>query len=197
MFFVGITVFLIKPLHLFLFLVAARFCMDLILTRNIRRKGQKSGYVSTLILSLCYIFTLLFAVMALRGKTEICLFFVLGIIVMETSVLLRMVALWHLGEYFSYEIRLTQDHKLIMDGIYGIVRHPLHLAFFGEVLGIAVISANSFSIIPLIALAFAIYHRNQIEEKALEKRFGKVFCDYRERVPGMNIIEGIARKLRN
>ncbi len=114
---------------------------------------------------------------------------------MEVFVFLRMISLHQLGEYFSYEVRILKDHKLITTGIYGIVRHPLHLAFWGEVCGMGIISKNPFAIIPILILTAVILLRDKIEDDKLERKFGREFLDYRKRIPGLNIIRGILQKL--
>jgi len=166
--------------------------MQSILTRRIKKGGHKTGYLNTALLSISYIATLILATKTLLNEKNVTLSFILGIIVMELFVVLRMISLHQLGEYFSYEVRILRDHKLVTTGIYGIVRHPLHLAFWGEVCGMAIISKNPFSLIPLLILTIVISWRDKIEDEALEKKFGREFQEYKKQVPGLNIIKGIS-----
>lgn len=186
--------FVFKPVHLLISAVLARHVLQLIITADLKRGGEKSDLAGTAGLALCYTLVLYFAVVGTSNLKTPNLAFVMGFWLMETSVFLRMVALLQLGKQFSYEIRILDEHQLVTDGIYGVIRHPLHLAFLGEVIGIAVISSNFSSFLVVFLLFLLILHRNRIEDEKLGQKFGEEFEKYRRKVPSLNFFRGIIRR---
>lgn len=184
---------IVPSLKLFLFLVALRHIAQTIITAKMKKSGDKKDIWGTVILAACYIFVLISTVFSLLGGIRNFSTFIIGILIMEFFVILRMNALLKLGSYFSYEIRITNDHKLIKDGIYAIVRHPLHLAFLGEVLGMAVIGNTPYGYIAVLVLFIEILARNKIEDRVLEEKFGEEFRTYKSQVPSMNLMMGFDR----
>ena len=75
--------------------------------------------------------------------------------------------------------------KMVADGLYGIVRNPMHLGWTIVLIGLAVLM-QSFTLlvifIPLFVLVHIVYIK-LIEEKELEKKFGPAYLDYKKRVP--------------
>lgn len=74
---------------------------------------------------------------------------------------------------------------LVVNGLYRIVRNPMHLGWTIVLLGLAILM-QSFTLlvifIPLFLLVHIIYLKF-VEEKELEKKFGQAYLDYKKRVP--------------
>jgi protein-S-isoprenylcysteine O-methyltransferase Ste14 len=74
---------------------------------------------------------------------------------------------------------------LVENGLYGIVRNPMHLGWTIVLIGIALLT-QSFTLlvifIPLFVLAHIVYLK-LVEEKELEKKFGQAYLDYKKSVP--------------
>ena len=66
---------------------------------------------------------------------------VLGCAVGLTGVVLRWWAIWTLGAYFTRNLQIAEDHKVVVDGPYRYLRHPSYtgaiLMFAGVGLGLA------------------------------------------------------------
>ena len=75
--------------------------------------------------------------------------------------------------------------KMVIDGLYGMVRNPMHLGWTIVLIGLAVL-LQTFTLlvifIPLFVLVHIIYIRF-VEEKELEKKFGQAYIDYKKHVP--------------
>jgi protein-S-isoprenylcysteine O-methyltransferase Ste14 len=75
--------------------------------------------------------------------------------------------------------------KLVVNGLYRVVRNPMHLGWTVTLIGLALLM-QSFTLlvifIPLFILVHVVYLKS-IEEKELEKKFGQAYLDYRRRVP--------------
>jgi protein-S-isoprenylcysteine O-methyltransferase Ste14 len=88
-----------------------------------------------------------------------------------------------------------QTTQLVDTGIYGIVRHPQYLA--GIILSIALaLIAPHWIVIGLGAIAIVINVLNTFEEeRGCIEKFGDAYRDYRDRVPRLNPVVGLARWL--
>ncbi|MDD5288477.1 MAG: isoprenylcysteine carboxylmethyltransferase family protein [Dehalococcoidales bacterium] len=74
---------------------------------------------------------------------------------------------------------------IVVDGLYGIVRNPMHLGWTLVIIGIGVLMQSFillFVFIPLFIIVHILYIK-LIEEKELEKKFGQAYLDYKKRVP--------------
>lgn len=82
---------------------------------------------------------------------------------------------------------------LVDRGVYAIVRHPQYLA--GMLLGIALALITQHWIVAILGgiVALISYLDTYEEETACIKKFGETYERYRERVPRVNFLLGIAR----
>jgi protein-S-isoprenylcysteine O-methyltransferase len=103
----------------------------------------------------------------------------LGFIVI--GLIIRWTAILTLRKFFTTNVVIQSDHKIIKTGLYRFVRHPSYtgsiISFFG--LGLAFSNWISF-IILVIPITIAFLKRIQIEEKALLSAFGKDYEEYRK-----------------
>ncbi len=92
---------------------------------------------------------------------------------------MRLLALKSLGHCFSAYVTLQPNHRLVRDGIYRHLRHPLYLSLLLAPTGIALVF-NSTLALPIFALALAfVIDRIDKEEHLLARHFGSQFEDYR------------------
>lgn len=85
---------------------------------------------------------------------------------------------------------------LVENGIYAIARHPHYLSWILVSVGIILLSQHWVVAILGVAAAVSIYMLARQDETALVERFGDDYTRYMERVPGMNLLLGIARVVR-
>lgn len=94
---------------------------------------------------------------------------------------LQIPCIKKIGKYYSVEIQVFKDHKLISDGIYSKVRHPQYLFQILSDIGAGVFFM-SYVILP-IALFIEIpvlIKRIKIEEEYLKKFFGDEYENYKK-----------------
>ncbi len=105
----------------------------------------------------------------------------LGLMLCGIGVGVRLLALNTLGECFSAYVTLQPNHRLVQNGIYASIRHPLYLSLLLMPTGVALVFA-SFLALPILALA-AIFVLDRIrkEENLLAAHFASRFEDYRRR----------------
>ncbi len=111
-------------------------------------------------------------------------------IILSTPLLITgaIVVLWPVYRFFRTKgtpVPLNPPPELVTSGIYARVRNPMILGWTVLLVGLG-LWLNSVSLVfiasPLFVLINAWYLRN-IEEKELEKKFGKPYLKYRETVP--------------
>ena len=83
-----------------------------------------------------------------------------------------------LGKYWSPYLRLQDDHRLVTDGPYRWVRHPMYSVLIGLMVALGLISAN-WLVILLCAFRIAVlYARIGNEEAMMISRFGDQYRAY-------------------
>jgi protein-S-isoprenylcysteine O-methyltransferase Ste14 len=90
-----------------------------------------------------------------------------------------------LGRLFTAHLGVKEDHTLVTDGPYAVVRHPIYLGVILFSLGTAGVW-NSVACVGLAAglgICFAVQLR--IEERIFAAHFGAAYEDYRRRVPAL------------
>lgn len=87
-----------------------------------------------------------------------------------------------LGRNFSGTLALRGDHRLVQDGPYRRVRHPMYPGFVTMTLGMLLLSANwLIGVPPLLGVVYVMTVRTPREEAMLLERFGEEYRRYRER----------------
>lgn len=103
-----------------------------------------------------------------------------GLVLMILGFVIRGKAIYTLRKYFTVDVSIVKDHKVIHTGEYRFIRHPSYtgvlLTFFG--LGWALGNWISFVII-FFPILWAFIRRMNSEEKALlSSPIGNEYSDY-------------------
>ena len=112
------------------------------------------------------------------------------------GVLLRWLGLKSLNKQFASHVAIRSDHELITKGIYAYIRHPIHLGMILELLGMSLLSQELWVWFLWILLLVVTHGRQLEEDKALEEAFGENAKAYQARIPSINLLVGLYRKLR-
>src|SRR4051812_35009835 len=113
------------------------------------------------------------------------------------GVLCLVAGLWlfqrshsDLGTYWSVTLELRENHRLITQGVYRYVRHPMYAALFLYSIGQALMLPN-WVVGPSYLVAFGILFALRIgaEERMMRETFGDEYAAYMARtkllVPGI------------
>ena len=85
--------------------------------------------------------------------------------------------------------------KLVDTGVYSIVRHPQYLAGLLLITALALLSQHWLSVTAGIFAFIALYLDTSNADPKLIQKFGNDYRKYMERVPRLNFIQGIIKKL--
>jgi protein-S-isoprenylcysteine O-methyltransferase len=116
--------------------------------------------------------------------------YIAGIVLTIAGIALRWFAIYWLGRWFTVNVAIAEDQKLIDTGPYRYVRHPSYtgalLAFLGITLCIGKIVSLLIIMLPVIAV---FSWRIHVEEAVLAHAFGARWQAYAARtrrlIPGV------------
>lgn len=124
-----------------------------------------------------------FGALSAPAQTLGMVFFVLGLS-------LRWSAIIYLGRFFTVNVAIASDHKLIDAGPYRYIRHPSYTGALIAFLGLGLCIGNWVSLAVLFVPTFLVFqHRMRIEEAALLQGLGDQYRTYMNRtkrlIPGI------------
>jgi protein-S-isoprenylcysteine O-methyltransferase len=113
-----------------------------------------------------------------------------GVSIFVLGLAVRWAAIIWLGKFFTVNVALADDHRVIDTGPYRYIRHPAYLgalsAFFGLGLSVGNAAALFFFTVPPTA---AFLHRIRIEEDVLKNGLSQAYVRYMQRtkrlIPGV------------
>lgn len=95
---------------------------------------------------------------------------------------LQVYAFKGLGKYYSQDVLIYKEHKLVNESMYKIIRHPQYLSQLLSDLGVG-LALMSYLVLPLILLVeiplFIL--RAKFEEKLLLKHFPEEYSEYKKK----------------
>ncbi len=111
---------------------------------------------------------------------------VLAPVLSIASAWMGLAAVRTLGRQWSYTARLVEDHRLVTEGPYRLVRHPIYTAMLGKLLA-ANFAFGHWIGLPVAGAIFVIgtMIRIRSEERLLREAFGAEYEAYAKRVPAL------------
>ncbi len=113
-----------------------------------------------------------------------------GIALFAAGLLLRRWAIRHLGRFFTVDVAVAGDQRVVDDGPYRYVRHPTYSGLLLEFAGIGLTLDSVTGLLVIFVPVFlALLRRVRIEEAALAEGLGAPYVAYMSRtkrfVPGI------------
>jgi protein-S-isoprenylcysteine O-methyltransferase len=106
----------------------------------------------------------------------------LGAAIFAAGLAIRWYSIVHLGRFFTVNVAIATDHRLIDTGPYRFVRHPSYTGALMAFLGLALCLANWVSLPVMIVPVFLVFLRRvHVEEGALLQALGSQYRDYMNR----------------
>ena len=106
----------------------------------------------------------------------------IGLTVFTVGTALRWWAIRHLGRFFTVDVAVAADHRVVDTGPYRWVRHPSYSGLLLQFAGVALALGNGLSLaVILLLVSAALLYRIQIEETALHSSLGAAYAVYTRR----------------
>jgi protein-S-isoprenylcysteine O-methyltransferase Ste14 len=113
----------------------------------------------------------------------------LGVVLSAAGGALRIWPVYVLGRRFSGLVAIQEGHRLVTDGIYGVIRHPSYLGLLINALGWALAFRSGVGVLLTALLIPPLLARIHAEEALLRAHFGSDYEQYRQRtsrlIPGI------------
>ena len=98
------------------------------------------------------------------------------------------VAIWarlYIGRNWSGTVTVKQDHELVRNGPYALVRHPIYtgmaLAAFGTALAVGEVRC----LLAVVLVVFEFKRKSLLEERFMIEQFGAQYVEYRREVKAL------------
>lgn len=157
------------------------------ITHRARRGAVSRDKKSLRLLWLVILVSIFFAVQSVfwfpsAAMSHRALFRTIGLFVFVFGLALRWYSIGYLGKFFTVDVAIHSQHRIIETGPYRLVRHPSYtgalLAFVG--LGLSMGNWCALAIFTLLP-TLAFLARIEVEERALNHAMGEQYRSYQRR----------------
>ena len=106
-------------------------------------------------------------------------FLVAGVALAWCGILIRLAAKRRLGRFFVGAVVIQDDHRVVSDGPYAVVRHPGYAGSIVAFIGLGLATANLLSIVIFTGVSLLVFVRTiNVEESALTAALGDAYVEY-------------------
>jgi len=113
----------------------------------------------------------------------------LGVVLFAAGGILRIWPVFVLGNRFSGLVAIQPGHRLVTNGVYGVIRHPSYLGLLVSSLGWGLAFRAGVGVLLAALLIPPLLARIGAEERLLRSQFGAEYDAYRARtsrlMPGL------------
>jgi protein-S-isoprenylcysteine O-methyltransferase Ste14 len=111
---------------------------------------------------------------------------ILAVLLSAASIWLGAAAVRQLGKEWSLTARLVEGHRLVTEGPYALVRHPIYTGMAGKLLATGLTYSHWLGLLlGVIVFTIGTVVRVHSEERLLRAEFGAEFDAYARRVPAV------------
>lgn len=103
----------------------------------------------------------------------------IGLALIAAGLWIRWTAILTLKRYFTVDVSIRADHRIVRRGIYKVLRHPAYTGSLLSFLGLGLSFASWLStVVIFVPVLVAFLFRIRVEETALLNRFGEEYLEY-------------------
>ncbi len=103
----------------------------------------------------------------------------IGLSLILLGLALRWWAIITLRQYFTVNVAIQTDQRIIRQGVYRFVRHPAYLGTLISFVGLGLALRNWLALmLLLVPITIAFIKRIKIEERVLSQAFGNAYREY-------------------
>lgn len=109
----------------------------------------------------------------------------IGTVIFIIGVIFSFWGPIHLGQQYSFNLTLQEDHKLVTDGPFSYVRHPRYLGLIFWILGVSFIYLSIAGLVMTGIMTLLLVWRIYDEENLLQQEFGqewRKYCEQTKRI---------------
>jgi protein-S-isoprenylcysteine O-methyltransferase Ste14 len=101
-----------------------------------------------------------------------------GLVTFAIGVIFSFWGPIHLGQQYSFNLTLQEDHKLVTDGPFSYIRHPRYLGLILWILGASLIYLSIAGLVITGVMTLLLAWRIYDEENLLQQEFGQEWTNY-------------------
>ena len=102
-----------------------------------------------------------------------------GLLIIIAGMIFRFWAIISLGNLFTVNVTIKDNHQIKKDGLYKVIRHPSYSGSILSFIGYGISLNNWISLVIItILIVSAMLYRIKIEEKLLTDHFGSDYLEY-------------------
>ena len=105
---------------------------------------------------------------------------IVGLLIIVMGFVVCIAGREYLSSNWSGKVIIQENHELVKNGPYKIIRHPIYSGVLCMMLGSSVILGSVFCFIWAIFCFFGLYRKSKQEEILLEEEFGEAYKLYRK-----------------
>jgi protein-S-isoprenylcysteine O-methyltransferase Ste14 len=102
-----------------------------------------------------------------------------GVALFTVGGLLRLAPVFVLGRRFSGLVAIQPDHRLVTNGIYGVIRHPSYRGLFVNALGWGLAFRAGVGVVIALMMLVVVFRRIGAEQRLIRDTFGDEYEAYR------------------
>jgi protein-S-isoprenylcysteine O-methyltransferase len=107
---------------------------------------------------------------------------IVGVALFIAGLALRWYSIFYLGRFFTVNVAIASDHRLIDSGPYRHIRHPSYTGALLAFLGLGLCFYNWASVLVLMTGTLLVFgYRIHVEEAALTQGLGEEYRGYMRR----------------
>jgi protein-S-isoprenylcysteine O-methyltransferase Ste14 len=183
----------ITNMLIFIIIWSSWLLSEILLSRFLKAKSPQSKewdknslrimWIAIIISISIGVFLMIFTSCHIPGSTVIAY---VGLFVIISGMIVRILAIITLGNFFTVNLALHTDHQLVNKGLYQFIRHPSYSGSMLSFVGLGLSFNNWLSLVVIVIPVMASFlYRIHIEEKLMIQQFGEKYIDYQKNTKRM------------